>query len=252
MFYLFICSAFVFWGCNSEQEIEMLTDEAVEYSIYYYEYPVTDLGRFNTNDDRLAALQIPTNTLKKMTTNAIIQAVLDHPMMIEVFWNYQYQSRWDKYFDNACAELARRNDVGKLLLEQLKAVNPSNRGNIALEFFMSQYLGNLDVDDIRTIVEISFGDYDLRQEADFTHVTLILISRAMLAACYTPFLNVVNDNRDFQAYSGGNAAYIYNTNGWYSEYMHSNSGYRVETNIALTNHITQVIIDFGINFINEK
>ena len=278
IFYLLSCFAFVFWGCNPEQENELLSDgemgmqaedETLEYTIDEYNgYPV-DFGWFQSRAEMLSACQIPINTVKRMTTQALIQAILDHPLMIEVFWKYQYQRDWDDNIGgNACNELAKRNDAGKLLLERLDvtSINPlyydyNNSFNIiAVDFLLSLNLRNLDEDNIKTIIEIALKKYNQRKEnleynhpfMVHRHVTLILISKAMLAAGYTPFVNAVNENKDLKAYSEGNADYIYNPTGIYTEHWYSNFINFVEINIPLSNFITQLISDYAINFINEK
>ena len=204
------------------------------------------MASLRTHAEMLAACQIPTATLKKMTTQAVIQAILDHPLISLMIYLDGYQSSWDKVFsgNNACAELAKRNDSGKLLLERLIAVNPLSLQHfikdIELEFLFSQYLEHPD--DMRTIVEVSLRNYELRQRSleygntfhFLRDVTLILIGRAMLAAKYAPFVNAVNENQSLQLYIGGSASYLYRDGGL--RYV----------------PIQPIIIDFAINFINEK
>ena len=266
----FLCVGFILFGCNSGIESGLPTEEGEEasvegeYSITGYVYP-SDLGWYNTTQEGLAALQVPTGTLKKMTTQAVIQAILDHPMMLEVFWKYQYQSDWNIFAaPNACVELTKRKDAGKLLLERFVNVNPlplepGGIKDMALEFLFSQYLDNLNIDDTRTIVEEAITNYELRQEnleenAFFIrnrHVTLVLISRAMLAAGYTPFVNAVNENQDLKAYCGGNASYIYNTEGSYTNSPLSSTLFFTEVDLSYS-YILPLIIDYGITFISEK
>jgi len=79
-----------------------------------------------------------------MTTQAIIQAILDHPMLMIAFGQNNFLIGWNSVFDgnNACAELAKRENASKLLLERLINADPKQASfsNMALEFLCSQYL----------------------------------------------------------------------------------------------------------------
>jgi hypothetical protein len=94
-----------------------------------YNYPVypgmPEWSEFKTTEEMVAAIQVPENILKKMSTQAVIQAIWEYPLWFDVLCRLQYQLDFDGEFsnNNAYKELIKRADAGTSLLERLNSIN---------------------------------------------------------------------------------------------------------------------------------
>ena len=128
------------------------------YTINFpYEYPVSpgdpEWYNFTNNDDMVAACQIPDTILCKMTTEALLESVLNYPMQIDIFMHGSLNKGLlavSEYF-NGLAELLNRRDLQnvletKLSTEQLDEHNSTDYESYKREKIMSAlYTFNLDV-----------------------------------------------------------------------------------------------------------
>lgn len=87
-----------------------------------YEYPVvpgtTEWAEFQSFYDMIDACQIPESKVQSMTTEALVQSVLDYPLW-RIYFSYDASSVYDIYKNmfNALAELESREDADSVLLE---------------------------------------------------------------------------------------------------------------------------------------
>ena len=190
-----------------------------------YNYPIypgmTEWANFATGQQMVDACQIPKNTLSKMSTQAIIQAIWEYPLLHEIFHRYQYQSDLVSLFstNNAYVELTQRKDAGSALFERLTLVDPLTPAprleSQLLELLISQtvFLSQLKNDEKRKIVEIAFYSDDIRQNAsmslDHNIIAWLLIGRTMISTVYSPFVEVVNKSEQFKLFLNGNDGYTY-------------------------------------------
>ena len=82
-----------------------------------YQFQITlddkEWETFTTTDEMIKAYQIPTSTLEKMTTNALVETILENPFLIQYMVYKNTEDALDvhfKYF-NIYNELFSRNDV---------------------------------------------------------------------------------------------------------------------------------------------
>ena len=82
-----------------------------------YQFQITpddkEWETFTTTDEMIKAYQIPTSTLEKMTTNALVETILENPFLIQYMVYENTEDALDvhfKYF-NIYNELFSRNDV---------------------------------------------------------------------------------------------------------------------------------------------
>ena len=87
-----------------------------------YEYPVTpydeEWSKFATKEAMLKACQIPENILSRMSTEALLETVLDYPFLIEYIAYNNYADAAEKFMRtfNGFEELFSRNDLTEVLL----------------------------------------------------------------------------------------------------------------------------------------
>ena len=248
----------VFWGCNADTEPD---PEMPYYDIDSYEY--LDVP---AQADRVV-WQIPIDTVKRMTTKALVQAILDYPLFFEVLtWaGHYYQRNFEVFYgdNNAFNELIRRNDRGKVLLERLIDNNPVSSQDynkqyqeLLFELLIAQVLIE-DVKTLQSIVRIALQRYELRQKDPETSylfvyrdITFVLISRAMLAANYAPYVREVNKNQYLKYY----------TDGWipkdvdpiYPEYPYVDRAFEYRYHLAELDSYRQIIHAYGIIFLKLK
>ena len=128
------------------------------YTINFpYEYPVSpddpEWYNFTNNDDMVAACQIPDTMLCKMTTEALLESVLNYPMQMDIFMHGSLNKGLlavSEYF-NGLAELLNRRDLQNVLetkmsIEQLDEHNSTDYDSYKREKIMTAlYTFNLDV-----------------------------------------------------------------------------------------------------------
>jgi len=227
--FYFLCLSLIIVSCNSDitEETTYYLDcmECLEMSrpVDSYNYPVypgqEKWASFRSSDEMLNALQIPVSTLKKMSTQAIIQSIWEHPLPKGIFMigNGIYQNDFDIYFkkNNAYLALEKRNDAGEALLYRYIFVKPFAQNSPCyesklFELLISQsvFLSQLNINLQRKIVEIAFkNDTEIQHQSKWSNtarpMTWLLIGRAMLAANYAPFMEVVNANLALKAFLEG-------------------------------------------------
>ncbi|MDR2911117.1 MAG: hypothetical protein LBV47_07125 [Bacteroidales bacterium] len=258
----FIITCLLFAACSKEQEQETIFQYGVLFQKNLefmnmprpdnsYNYPIypdmEEWKKLETRQDMLDACQIPTSVLRKMSTQAIIQAIWEHPMLFDIFQRYQYQGDFESMFstNNAYMELTNRSDAGAALNERLTVLNPLTTyprfESQTLELLMSQpvFLAQLDNDRKMQIVKTAIEHDGLRQNAweenslanSLRPMTWLLIGRTMFAAGYIPLVEAANRNEQFKSFLEGKNYYSY-MDGVYGD-------------------IPQQIIDFSKNYLNN-
>ena len=178
--------------------------------------------------------RIPENILNKMSTQAIIQAIIDCPVLVTgIFSDFQYQWRFEIAFTdniqakipfgvNAYMELKERKDAAAALLDRLLFTDPITGISTKPPFesqmvelllsqtvFLSQVNGYAD-----DIIRIVFGYDELRlKDSKLADDVLalkaneaigsVLIGRTMIEAGYSPFVEAVNSNMHLKLYLDG-------------------------------------------------
>jgi hypothetical protein len=230
----FLLISLFFSACSDEQEQETVFPYGALFQENLkcmnmprpddsYNYPVypgmEEWAKFKTGQERLDACQIPTSTLEKMSTQAVVQAIWEHPLLLEIFHRYRYQGDFESMFstNNAYMELAKRNDAGAALYERFLVVNPlTTYPGIeelkTLELLISQpvFIAQLDDDQKKNVVKTAIEHDGLRQQdaawADNTFagslrvITWLLVGRTMFAAGYTPLIEAANGNEHLKAF----------------------------------------------------
>ena len=102
-----------------EPDAVQAAPEAGAYSITepYRDYPDIDtlFSSYSTNEERLAACQIPEEILPNMTTEALVETIFLHPLRWTLYWNTNWTEGkvmldWMESSFNAVPELYSRAD----------------------------------------------------------------------------------------------------------------------------------------------
>ena len=196
---------------------------------------------------RSTVLQIPVDILKKMSTQALIQAIWEYPynpvIYANAYENVRYQSVFNSYFlnNNAYKELSGRADAGSELLYRLERINPFVPfGAALLELLVSQnvFVTKLNDNEKQKVIEIACQKDSLGQTVPENYGLLdklicsLLIGRTLFAAGYVPFVKAVNDSEIY--------LFLYHDNFDYGPW-----------NIYTWIDIPQYIINFGLQYLNE-
>jgi hypothetical protein len=170
-------------------------------------------SQFKTVQEMIDACQIPEKRLKKMSTQAVIQAIWEYPFFINALHRATYQRDFESTFltNNAYKALTKRADAGKSLLKRLELVKlipePEARYMLsALELLMSQtvFLSQLNDKEKKTIIEITLKNDSVRQQVTtvniFRGVTVLLMGKTMLNAGYLPFIEEMDNNEQLKTF----------------------------------------------------
>jgi hypothetical protein len=183
-----------------------------------WNYPVypgmPEWAQFKTGQEMVDACQVPEKRLKKMSTQAVIQAIWEYPLNFGIILlGGTYQGGFESAFlkNNAYKELIKRIDAGKSLLERLLLVEPFMSEAMhmphVLELLISQtvFLSRLNNKEKKTIVEITLKNDSVRQHEPTTSnpirgVSGLLMGRTMLKAAYLPFTEETGKNEQFETF----------------------------------------------------
>ena len=204
----------------------------------------------------------PACLFRKMSTQAVIQAIWEMPRLSNIFLYDPYLQRGIegmRHNFNAFEELFNRKDAGAALLERLTLVDPLTPSlpweTEVLEALLSrpEFLSQLNESEKRKTVEITLSADEKRQiawppiEGGYQgylgprRVSTILMGKAMYAACYCPFLDAMNADDELKYYIEGwrpNASDPSKRN----DYIYFPVYY---------GNIPDLIIDYAKNFINN-
>jgi hypothetical protein len=204
-------------------KIEIMNMERPKDSYNYPVYPgMEEWKRLSSGQEMAEACQVPPDKLKTMSTQAVIQALWEYPLLFEVFHRYQYQMDFESVFlpNNAYNELKGRTDAGTSLLKRLEVVNPlvseAKFEFEILELLMAQdvFLSQLGEKDKKTTIELALKKDDLRQQnvnyADKPErsVLWLFAGKIMLNAGYKPLLAEINRNDQLKSFLTLNT-YVY-------------------------------------------
>jgi len=242
---IYIISVFAFaMSCSMDDEIvgDINNTSDKEYTCDFdgvrpsdaYTYPILPgtpaWAELKTGQEMTDACQIPVELLKKMSTQAVIQALLDHPLLLEIFQRFQFQADFESLFfgNNAYKELTGRKDAGKSLIDRLFiAQSPIKvdelRGYKSSEWILSQevFLKQLN-DKEKTVLmetvlkndELQYGGYNQVFEVQpdgyyLRPVGWLLAGRTLLNVKYEPLVQKVEENSELNAFfNDKNFAYM--------------------------------------------
>jgi len=172
------------------------------------------------------AFQVPSNVLVQMSTQAVIQAIIDYPFLSGLYlgseWSFQFH--FEIMFTdlvhpkaiNAYTELCKREDAGKALLDRLLLTDPITVPSVpppflsqTIELMLSQTIFLVQVKEHSgDIVRLALRNDELRRKDemwDSTNgitlarqasetMTPLLMGRTIFVSGYAPFLEAVNSN----------------------------------------------------------
>jgi hypothetical protein len=98
----------------------------------HYEYKITpndaEWKNFKTHDEMVAACRIPSEIVKKMTTEQLVNAVMDYPLLIDLLAFNSNEEGIQALLGNSDAfkELTTRTDSKKYLLKKLFYLTEKN------------------------------------------------------------------------------------------------------------------------------
>lgn len=194
-----------------------------------YDYPILPcmgVPNYSHVEEVKKACVIPVETVGKMSTQAVIQALWEYPFFEELVsetGNRNLQTDFESMFcdNNAYKELLRRTDVGKSLLQRYKLVDVTpteyRYHPLALELLFSQpnILCQLSYKEKIELVSIIFEKERKRMECNVVdpskgkqRVTMMFMGRIMIVADYPPFINAVNNNPSLKKFLDNRDAFL--------------------------------------------
>lgn len=180
-----------------------------------YDYPIrpcmNEWKEMTSTQEKIDACAIPITILKKMSTQAVIQALWEYPFSSEPIHeiggrNAQKDFETVFYNNNAYKELLLRKDAGIDLFTRISLVDAVCRGDnmfkpLMLELLISQsdFLTQLNNNEKKDLIKIVFEKDSIRQDAGVhgelgSYTSLMLIGRTLLNADYSPFVKEVSEN----------------------------------------------------------
>ncbi|GHT79631.1 hypothetical protein AGMMS50262_23560 [Bacteroidia bacterium] len=187
-----------------------------------YNYPVylgtEEWARLQTYDERLAACRVPEYILKEMSTQAVIQALLESPLFPGLFLSYSssiYRIGVDRILSekiNPYNELKTRSDAGKCLLGRVLLFDYATQdwpmlciSNMEICFAQDIFLNQLSETETKTAISITLHhdsiEYDTKSSDRIS--SWILIFNILKSVQYSPFMEYLNQYEDLEYFEDG-------------------------------------------------
>jgi hypothetical protein len=219
------CLVFASGGCATD-DLPPLTRGEILRPADAYDYPVVpgmaEWAALQTGQEMRDACQIPVEVLKQLSTQAVIQAIWEHPLTLDVLHRAQYQSDFESFFssNNACRELSERRDAADCLLERLRRLVPDPEFRYQphiLELIISQpaFLSRLSKEQKKALIVSTFETDSLRHINSETGRTLardvswLLVGRTLASLSYRPFTEDAKRNDALQSFLDGDRSDSY-------------------------------------------
>lgn len=154
-----------------------------------YDFPVSpydeEWADFETKAEALACCQIPENILKEMTTEALLETVLNYPFLIDYIAHDNYYAAAEKFMVtfNGFEELLSRSDLTEVLLTSYDASTLQN--STILTPALEDYLGYQDIESyLKDYWETSHLEfliaYDQVVNDDYTQAEAVMFDALIL------------------------------------------------------------------------
>ena len=214
--YLFSCS------CEKEKEKEKEYGCYIEHNPDAYVFPIKpgmpEWEQLNSSREIDSVLQIPEDVLQNISTEALIETVLNYPRFGDLYFLDDYQLAFDRLTEhfNGFQELLTRNDAAIYLFNRYKLMYPgcdennwpsiiepgrSNSFSFAfIEIVIAQYviLNQFDDDELMTVLEETIHKYEEKNRYNYSVFskkhTVLIAGRIMYLSNYTPFITEYNTN----------------------------------------------------------
>jgi len=193
-----------------------------------YDYPTkpgTDAWKaLGSLDAMFNACQIPEATLSKLTTSALVETVLNYPLLMNYLAYNNPQQGFDMLVShfNGLQELFKREDAGTILLMRYHNMYPTeinddwtdaekgfysfSFSNIEMLLAQEQILDNLTETQCQELVSEALIKYEakLQQTEIYGFIaqesTALLMARVMQHAKYTPFMQELEKNTELKSF----------------------------------------------------
>jgi len=198
-----------------------------------YEYPITpgtkEWKKLKSHIEMIEVSIIPENQLKTMSTEGLLETVLNCPIIGDIIAFAPYQNGYNSVFRNfnGLQELANREGLSQIILEKYYELNntiiPENEPNgikfilkiVGLEMIISQdyIIDNLNVEQKIFLLREAIKRYEstndgLGYSTSFKKSSFNVIDKVLLSLNYQPFIEVLSLEENL------NLRYLVNEHGY--------------------------------------
>ncbi|NLJ39771.1 MAG: hypothetical protein GX432_13570 [Candidatus Atribacteria bacterium] len=206
-------------GCSNEKE---------EYNCFIagvpdaYDYPIKpgtpEWEKLTTSYEMDSVLQIPKDVLNSISTEGLIETVLNYPKFGDLYFLDNYQFSFDRLKEhfNGFQELLTRRDAGIKLFSRYKLMNPAcNKNNwpsitgpgssvsfsfAFIEIIIAQYdiLNQFNNEQIKPLLKETIIKYQEKTRYNYSVFskkhTVLIAGRIMYIKNYSPFMEEYKKN----------------------------------------------------------
>lgn len=167
---VFILSVFVFSTTVAAESVQTLDHE--QYTIFTpYEYPIVpgtpEWIELETNIDKIDACSIPDEMVQQMSTEALLETYLTHPLATNIFSFDNYDSGFKvlkQYYHMGLDELVKRDDLRGVILDayaRISVCTSDMTEDMTTEAFLKTY--DQEIDDMwrMSLLEVLAAEIDV-------------------------------------------------------------------------------------------
>lgn len=220
----FIILVFTLTGCDKiPEDVPDDNCQAFEYSDTY-QYPIVpgteDWKSLGSTVDKYTACLIPDQVLTTISTEGLLESLLNHPMIDFIFAFDNRQDGFDqsKTFIPGIGILYNKSDIFSVILDRYqkmdldcKAYYPPYTDVLELAFplfeiflVQDEFIENLDSTEINllfeTVREVNLLKIDKRPDFWYVLESTVLMGKILLKVNYSPFVDFYNNNEDISRF----------------------------------------------------
>jgi hypothetical protein len=209
-----------FIACCSKENEEIVC--YIELCPDAYDYPIKpgmpEWEQLQSSDEMDSVLQIPENILSIISTEGLIETVLNYPGFGNLYFSEDYQFAFEILTENfnGFRELLHRNDAAKKLMDRYLIMYPGCKNNnwpsinepgsnisfsfSYIEILLAQYdiLNQLDCGDLKLLHDMANRKYSEKKHFDHSVFskkhTVLIVGRIMFLKNFIPFIEEYNKN----------------------------------------------------------
>gem|GEM_PF-1033844 len=220
---IFTILLIVFWGCKKD-ELVIQQGECIPFHISdTYKYPIVpgteDWKALQSLTEMVQACQIPNKELKSISTEGLLETLLNYPLILDYGAFNQQQDGFEriKSENNGFNELYGRTDLFDVIFERYELMSLNCDENLyppfiseiptpiqisfqTIEFFIIQdeLLNEINSNQRIQIFESVFDKLQEKKEHGFSEynnlVSVAILGKIMIKESYMPFVNISAEN----------------------------------------------------------
>lgn len=220
------------FGCSDDPKNDDIISCEIPNCEDAYDYPIKpgtdEWKQLKTHDEMVAACQIPDDILNNMSTEGLIESVLNNPLLGDMYFYNIPQEGFNSFHDNfsSVQVLMQRSDLAEKLLDRYNQmvpscnennwpalIGPGSDNNYAFSFMEIMIAQNSVLEQVannqetKSLLQLVLNKYEEKISNDYyikgLAYSMLICGRMMYLSDYAPFVEEYNNNDHVKGFVGG-------------------------------------------------